>query len=133
MKKAILNRGFIIPVLFLQFIPLVMFPLSSFTLATQEWWLPVLLALFSIYGTIELVVRQNPEPWPWYLIGFSQGFNIISRLLMIMPHITENVGNEQIFNTQYIILTILSMVLSWGILWFTEQPETRMNIYRTAK
>jgi len=133
MKKAVLSHGLIIPILFLQLISLVLFPPSSFALTTQEWWLPILLAFLAIYGTVELVVRHNPEAWPWYLIAFSQGFNIISRLLMFMPHITLNVGNTQVFNTQYVIITTVSIIISWFLLWYVEQPEVRMGILRKVK
>jgi hypothetical protein len=133
MKKAILSRGLIIPFLFLQLIPLILFPPESFTLKTQEWWLPVLLAFFTVLGTVELVIRHNPEPWPWYLIAFSQGFNIISRLLMLMPHITANVNNTQVFNTPYVVLTTISVIISWFLLWYVEQPEVRMGIMREVK
>jgi len=133
MKKAILSRGLIVPILFLQLIPLVLFPPSSFALTTQEWWLPVLLAFFTILGTVELVFRHNPEAWPWYLIAFSQGFNIISRLLMFMPHITINIDNTQVFNTPYVIITSVSIIISWFLLWYVEQPEVRMGIMREVK
>jgi hypothetical protein len=128
MKKAVLSRGLIIPILFLQLIPLVLYPAESFTLATQEWWLPALLAFLTILGVIELIVRHNPEPWPWYLISFAQGFNIISRLLMFMPRTIMNIDGVQFFNYAYISLTIVAIAISWFLLWYMEQPEIRMGV-----
>lgn len=133
MKKAILNRNLIIPFLFLQLVPLILYPLESFSLTTQEWWLPTLLAFLSILGSVELVVRHNPQTWPWDLLSFSQGFNIISRLLMFMPRTIMNIEGAQKFNYAYISITMVAMVLSWLLLWYLEQPEVRMGIMPEPK
>ncbi len=133
MKKAILNRGLIIPILFVQLIPLIIYPFESYSITTQEWWLPLLLVFLSILGSVELVVRHNPEAWPWDLLAFSQGFNIISRLLMFMPRTISNINGTQIFNYAYITITIVAMAISWLLLWYLEQPETRMGIMPEPK
>jgi len=133
MKKAVLKRSLIIPFFILQLIPIVLFPPSSYALTTQEWWLPLLLAVLTIFATIELVVRHNPEAWPWYLLSFGQGFNIISRLLMLMPHTVLNTDNGQIFNTPYVIITLFCISISWFFLWYLEQPELRMGVMQDAK
>jgi zinc transporter ZupT len=129
MKKAILSRGLIIPILFLQLIPLVLYPSDSFSLTTQEWWLPVLLAFLTILGSVELVFRHNPEPWPWYLISFAQGFNIISRLLMLMPQSTQNTGGGAV-NVLYLTLSVIAMIWSTFMLWYIELPEVKQEITR---
>jgi len=119
-------------VLFLQFIPLVLFPPSSFQLSTQEWWLPVLLALMGLAALIQIVFQKSLALWPWYLVSFAQGFNIISRLMMLMPHATNTVGGSQELNMPYILLTTLSMVLSAFLLWYTELPEVRLGLTRES-
>jgi hypothetical protein len=128
MKKAILNRRLIIPILFFQLIPLILYPVESFALTTQEWWLPLLLAFLAILGSVELVIRHNPQAWPWDLLAFSQGFNIISRLLMFMPRTIMNIDGAQFFNYAYISITLVAMAISWLLLWYLEQPEIRMGI-----
>jgi len=133
MKKAILKRSLIIPFFILQLIPIVLFPPDSYALTTQEWWLPLLLAVLTVFATFELVVRHNPEAWPWYLLSFGQGFNIISRLLMLMPHTVLNTDNGQIFNTTYVIITVFCISVSWFFLWYLEQPELRMGVMQDAK
>jgi hypothetical protein len=133
MKKAILKRSLIIPFFILQLIPIVLFPPESYAITTQEWWLPLLLAFLAIFATFELVFRHNPEAWPWYLLSFGQGFNIISRLLMLMPHTIRNTDNGQIFNTPYIIITLFCIAVSWFYLWYLEQPELRMAVMQDAK
>lgn len=133
MKKAVLNRSLIIPFFILQLIPIVVFPLDSYAMTTQEWWLPLLLAVLVIFAAFELLVRHNPESWPWYLLSFGQGFNIISRLLMLMPHTVLNTKSGQVFNTFYVIITLFSVAISWFFLWYLEQPEIRMSVMQNAK
>ena len=115
--------------LVLQFIPMVLFPLDSFSLKTQEWWLPVVLAVLALISTIQLF-RQSVATWPWHLIGFSQGFNIISRLMMLFPHATYNLNGAQFFNSTYVILSLISMGFSAFLLWYTELPEVRNGLLK---
>ena len=117
-------------ILFSQFIPLILFPPSSFKLSSQEWWLPVLLALMAVVAVIQLVFRRSLALWPWYLVSFAQGFNIISRLMMLMPHATNTTGELQTLNTLYIIVSGISMLMSAFLLWYTELPEVRLGLVR---
>jgi hypothetical protein len=128
-RKYLTSPKAISVMLILQFIPMVMFPPESFSPKTQEWWLPVLLAILAIIAIIQ-IYRHSVATWPWHLIGFSQGFNIISRLLMLFPHATLNEGGGQVFNTSYVVLSVLSMALSAFLLWYTELPEVRMGLLR---
>lgn len=128
MKKAVLKRNLIIPFFILQFIPLVVFTPESYKVTTQEWWLPLVLAVLALFAAVEILIRHSPEAWPWYLISFSQGFNIISRLLMLMPHISVTVNKSEVFNTPYVIVAVLCIIVSWFLLWYFEQPEVRMGV-----
>lgn len=128
-RKYLTSPKAISVMLILQFIPMVMFPPESFSPKTQEWWLPVLLAILAIIAIVQ-IYRRSTATWPWHLVGFSQGFNIISRLLMLFPHATLNQGNVQVFNTPYVVLSLLSMGLSAFLLWYTELPEVRMGLLR---
>lgn len=130
MRKFLSNPTAITVMLCVQFIPLVMFPPSSFAGTSQEWWLPGLLAVLAIIGVVQLVFRHNPENWPWYLVGFAQGFNIISRLMMLLPHATLNGPNGPVFNPAYVILTSFSMLFSAFLLWYTEWPEVRQGLLK---
>ncbi len=122
------NRGFISVLLIFQFIPLLLFPGSSFSPSSQEWWLPVLLAILAIVASLALVVRHSTAVWPWNLMAFSQGFNIISRLMMLWAHATVNAGGAPALNTPYIFLTLLAMFLSAFLLLFLERPDVRMTV-----
>ena len=129
-RRAIASRGIIILVLLLQFVPLVLFPPASFSPTTQEWWLPVVLALLVLWADLELIVRRSDQVWPWNLMAFSQGFSIISRLMMLWPHATVSVNNVDTLNLPYIVLTFVSMALSAFLLWYTELPDVRLGLVR---
>ncbi|MDP3179314.1 MAG: hypothetical protein Q8M76_15505, partial [Spirochaetaceae bacterium] len=74
----------------LQAVPLLAFPLSSYSLTSQEWWLPVFLCVLAGISVLRIFLGKGRAAWAWYMISFAQGFNIISRLLMLMPHATYN-------------------------------------------
>jgi len=127
-RSFLTTRTMIIVMLIFQFVPMVLFPPASFSADTQEWWLPVLLAILAIVATIQ-ILRHSVAIWPWHLIAFSQGFNIISRLMMIFPHAVLNVNGVQSFNTLYVVLSLLSMAFSAFLLWYMDLPEVRMGFY----
>jgi len=115
-------------VLFLQLIPLLLFPPSSFALTSQTWWLPAILVLLDIVALVQLF-RKTTAMWPLYLLGFAQGFNIISRLLMLMPQsvpMTESAS----FDYLYFILSIVAMIASAYVLWFIERPAVKQVLGR---
>lgn len=129
-SRALAHRSVIILILIVQIIPLLMFPPESFSPQSQEWWLPALLALMVIIADIDLILRRSVQPWPWYLISFAHGFNIISRLMMVWSHATITRGGTEIVNTPYLALTLLAMGLSALLLWYTELGEVRANLLR---
>jgi hypothetical protein len=129
-RGTITSRKIIVAALILQLIPLLLFPPESFSPNTQEWWLPVLLAVLVLVADFELIVRRSSSMWPWYLMAFSQGFNIISRLMMLWPHATKVVGGATVANVPYLVLTLLAMGLSALLLWYTELPEVRLGLVR---
>ena len=129
-RKSLANPTLITVALIVSIIPLLLYPASSYDPTSQEWWLPVLLVIFSLIAFFALVIRHTSDTWPWYMISFSQGFNIITRLMMLMPHATVNVNGNQVFNAPYVSLTILSMLLSVFFLWYSELPDVRSGLIR---
>jgi len=123
--KGLFRQEFIITILILQVFPLVLYPPASFSPTSQEWWLPVVLAILALIGSVQ-VIRRSTAAWPWYLISFSQGFNVISRLLLVLSRITVNVDGAQQFNAPYVIMTLISMILSAFVIWYVDLPEVRM-------
>jgi len=123
-----MRRHFIHFILLLQVIPLLLFPPRSFSPASQEWWLPALLALMVAIADGQLILRNSAQLWPWNLMAFAQGFNIISRLMMLWPHATVMVGGVARLDIPYLTLSCLAMLLSAGLLWYLELPEVRHGL-----
>jgi hypothetical protein len=127
-RKYITSRVMIPVLLCLQIAPLVVFPLETYSVKTQEWWLPLLLALLTVISLIQILVRHSLAPWPWYLLSFSQGFNIISRIMTLMPHSTKSVeGGGLAMNTPYVAVAFATMLLSAFSIWYVELPEVRQR------
>ncbi len=115
-----------------QFIPLLLFPPSSFSPTSQEWWLPVLSAVLVLVGTLQLMIRRSAQAWPWYIISFAHGINIISRLMLFLPRAAVRVQGELRLNTFYVVLALISMLLSAFYLWYLERHEVRTAFLRRA-
>ena len=90
--------------------------------------MPIVLSFLVIVALFQLIFRKSHAVWPWYLLAFSQGFNIISRLMMLLPHATKNVAGVQIFSTDYVIIAAVAMVLSAFEIWYFELPEVRNRL-----
>jgi hypothetical protein len=112
----------------LQVVPLILLAPSSYSLKSQEWWLPALLTVLVIISLVQILIRKSHVSWPWYLMSFSQGFNIISRLMMLLPHATRNNEGVQVFNSVYVIVAIITMLLSAFEIWYNDLPEVRRNL-----
>lgn len=128
-NKILSDRKTIFLVLYLQLIPLLIFPMSVYKTTSQEWWLAIILGLMALGGLIP-VLRRSPAMWPWYLMGFAQGFNIISRLMMVWAHIIIIDNGQQFFNTSYTLIAILMTLLSSLLLSYFERPDVRMVMLR---
>lgn len=128
LRKLFSNRIAITVLMVLQIVPLLMFPPSAYSPNSQEWWLPVVLTFLVVLSLIQLLFRKSQASWPWYLIAFSQGFNIISRLMMLLPHATVNAGGVQKFNTAYAVIAAVAMIVSAFEIWYCELPEVRNRL-----
>jgi hypothetical protein len=129
MQRSALSRPpAIIAILLLQVVPLIMFPGSVFAPTSQQWWLPLLLVIMVLVADFQIIVRRTTSLAPWYLIAFAQGFNIISRLMMVWANATVTSGAETTPNWPYVILTLLSITLSVLLLSYTEKPEVRSGL-----
>jgi hypothetical protein len=115
-------------VMLLQVLPILAMPPSSYQLSSQEWWLPAFLCLMVCISLLRLLSRKGQNAWAWYLISFSQGFNIISRLMMLFPHATFNDQGVQRFNTLYVVISVGAMILSAFEIWYQDLPEVRARL-----
>jgi hypothetical protein len=128
MRKVLSMRGVIPVVMCFQIVPLLIFPASAYSVRTQEWWLPVLLTFLVVIALVQILIRKTAAAWPWYLVSFAQGVNIISRLMMLLPHTTQNNNGVQVFNGSYFIVAVIAMLLSAFEIWYNELPEVRRKL-----
>jgi hypothetical protein len=126
-RRTISTRKFIVAMLTTQAIPLVLFPPESYSPNSQEWWLPVLLVVMTGAAVMELLVRGRRSLWPWHLMIFAQGFNIISRIMMMWAHATVTRGGATVLNAPYLALTLIAMTWSAFLLWYLELPDVRLG------
>ncbi|MCU0510410.1 MAG: hypothetical protein MUC34_18950 [Anaerolineae bacterium] len=130
-RSSFLSRPVtIIAILLLQIIPIILFPTYVFTPTSQVWWLPAILVICVLVADFQLIVRRSASVNPWLLIGFAQGFNVISRLMMVWPNATVTTEAGTAVNWIYVVLTIISIVASWWLLIYTEKPEIREGLLR---
>jgi hypothetical protein len=133
LRPILTTRGAITAFLILQVIALPLFPPESFTSKSQEWWLPVLLMLMVVIADVEVILRRSDKTWPWYLISFANGFNILSRLMMVWAHATLASQGSNAPNVPYLVLTLISLLISTFMLVYTEWPEVRMGLLKAFK
>jgi len=129
-REVVTKKPFVSAVLILQFIPFALFPANIYKPTSQDWWLPVLLLVMVAVADIEIFIQKRDVDWPWNLMSFAQGLNIISRAMMLFPRATINSNGNQIFNGPFVAYSLISMLLSALMLWFLEQPEVRMTMLR---
>jgi hypothetical protein len=129
-RRPIAARRIIVAVLVSQVIPLLLFPPESFATNSQEWWLPVLLAAMILTAVVQLLVRGSRKLWPWHLMIFAQGFNIISRIMMMWAHATVTSGGATVLNLPYLAMTLVAMSWSAFLLWYFELPDVRLGTAR---
>lgn len=129
-RRPIATRRFIVAMLTTQVVPLLLFPTESFSPNSQEWWLPVLLVAMIVVADLELLVRDGRTLWPWHLMIFAQGFNIISRIMMMWAHVTVTRAGSTVLNVPYLAITLVAMTWSAFLLWYWELPDVRLGVAR---
>lgn len=129
LRKLLTGSKLTTALLCLQVVPLLMLPAESWSLKTQEWWLPVLLTVLVAVALFQLLVRRTRSPAPWTILSFAQGFSVISRLMMLLPHAMVGGGNNSwIFDGPYVALAAVSIFLSWFWIWYCDLPEVRSRV-----
>jgi hypothetical protein len=103
----------------LQFIPTLLFPPETlFSAKITILVLPVLLFALLGWG----LVRRRP--WALTLSIFVQGFNIIIRVMMLLPRI---VVKGQV-DFPWIIASLLAVIVSGVFLLLLEKPDVQIAI-----
>lgn len=126
-SRTITSRGFIILVLILQFVPLVLYPPDLLARFSEGTWLGLSVAVMALIAVIGLLSGRVQSLWPWYLLSFCHGFNIIGRLMLVWPAATSDSSGT---NTLYLIITIVAILLSLAFLWYNELPDVRTRLAR---
>lgn len=132
MRKVLFHPITISILLFVQIVPLIIFPIEVFDPKSQQWWLPLLLAVLAFIAAVQIVVFNSLTSTPWTLTSFAQGFNIISRLMMLLPGSSSMGSGELVFNIPYITINIAAMLLSALWIWYTSLPEVQTALIRRA-
>lgn len=131
MKKLLTNKTFLTVMLLIQFIPLLAFTGEAYDLKGQVWWLPAFLAVLVLVALFKIIVRGTYASWPWNLIGFAHGFNIISRLMMYFGHLVSQNGEAVVFNWDYAVIGVIAMLWSGFMLWMIEFPEVKNTMMKS--
>ncbi len=102
-----------------QFIPTLLFPPAVLVTAKiTVLALPLVLFAFLGWG----LVRRRP--WALTLSIFVQGFNVIIRVLMLLPRVVTN-GR---LDVAWLVFSILAVALSLVFLFLLEKPEVQTAI-----
>jgi uncharacterized membrane protein (DUF2068 family) len=113
------NKRFLLPIILLQFIPIVLFPLE--TLQSGIPVVGVVILLFALLG----YGLWRGRTWGLYMSIFTQGLNIIIRMMMFFPHAVSEQG---VWDLTYIVINVVSMALSgWFLLRF-QRPDIQAVI-----
>jgi uncharacterized membrane protein AbrB (regulator of aidB expression) len=125
LHPALLRRGVARAIIVLQVLPILALRPAAYSLSSQEWWLPALLAALAVVAAVQVLSRGTHAPWPWHLFSFAQGFSIISKLMMFMPHATIVVNGVQRLDVVHLVFSLVSMAISACLIWYFEQTEVR--------
>jgi hypothetical protein len=124
-RRPLYSRSIIILILILQIIPLLLFPPRIYGSGSQQLWLPALLVLFVVFADARLIFGRTHWIGAWYLLAFAQGFNVISRLMLVWPNGSSVAGKVVVVNWDYVLLSLLAIALSTWLLVYMEKPEVR--------
>ena len=115
------NKRYLL-IFMLQFIPIIIYPP-----ATLGAGLALIGVVFVIYMGLAYGLWRG-RSWALLLSIFLQGLNIIVRVMMLFPHAirAQNVGGG--VDVLYIVLALLSILLSGWFLLRLDRPDIRATI-----
>ena len=118
-------RGLITTVAIGQFIPVLLYPPAALASANLVI-LAVAIAIFALVG-FYLVQRRV---WAKTLTIFVQGFNIITRLMILIAHAANPIKDGGGANWDVIIFNLVAIGLSTLILYRFDVPEIELAFNR---
>lgn len=107
------------PLFFLQVIPLILYPPSL--MASGAAVLAVVAIAYLALGYMVLRGRS----WALTLTIFSQGLNVIIRLMMFFSQAVTLVGGDPVVNLPWIITALVSIALSVWFLLRLDRQDVR--------
>ncbi len=114
------QKKFLIPIILLQIIPIIIFPLETITAGISVFGI-----VFLIYALLGFGLWRGRN-WALSMSIFLQGFNIIIRMMMLFPHAVD-VKNSG-WDISYILMAIISMAISGWFLVRLDKPDIRSII-----
>lgn len=113
------QRKILLPILLLQFIPLLIFPPATL----QGAFVAIALVLL-VFAGLGLGVWRG-RSWALTLSIFLQGVNIIVRLMMLFPNAKTEAG---VVNLPFILTSLLAIIVSGWFLLRLDRPDIRALI-----
>jgi len=107
----------------LQFIPIIVMPINTLKGLNPVLW-GAIVALFVLLGVFLLQRRA----WSRVASIFVQGFNVIVRILMTLGNIVQPEKAGGGINTELVISTVLSLILSAVVLYYIDQPDIQLQM-----
>jgi hypothetical protein len=104
------------PFLFLQFIPLLIFPPDQL----QGAFTLIIIVIGGLVALSFMVWRGRS--WALTMSIFLQGLNVIIRVMMLL---SRAVSPQTGLNAPFLITSLLSIGLSWFLLYRFDRPELR--------
>lgn len=114
------QKKFLIPIILLQIIPIIIFPLETITAGLSLFGI-----VFLIYALLGFGLWRGRN-WALTMSIFLQGFNIIIRMMMLFPHAVD--GKNGGWDISYILMAIISMAISGWFLVRLDKPDIRSII-----
>ena len=116
------NQRNLLPLYFLQFIPLLFYQPDALQAA-----LPIIVLVVAVYILLTFALLRG-QTWALTLSIFIQGMNVIVRLMMLYPHATLPPAEGGGLDWAYILINGLSIALSIWLLLRLDKPDVRSTM-----
>jgi hypothetical protein len=123
------DRLSMIGLLILQVVAVLLYPLSFFRSAPQAAVLPPALLIFILLAVAGMNSGVLTPVAGRVFLVFVQGLNVVMRLMTIPPHMRASSG----WNWPFLVLSLISIILSWATIVWMERRHPRTLLLRRAE
>lgn len=116
------QKKFLLPIIFLQIIPILIYPIKTITSSLPIFGFVALIFALLGYGI------WRGRSWALSMSIFIQGFNVITRMMMFFPHAVRTPANGGGWDLPYLILAVLSMGISVWFMLRLDKPDIQSFI-----